>query len=1151
MASQIHFFTDIDRLNTQTANAYGPTQANPQTEYRTTSIHTASADCNAYAVCDGSILIQENASDSSLVNVILKPKNQGSVSFLNVKYFIYRGILKSSLIDSTDSTIVAAAGATNTLTKSVWDTQNKINQSFANANGTTNTNDKPSSKTLGIAFSTGYSDAKANTELIDSIFFNTAYNFKPPVVSAGMNIGTFKATGFGFEIMVHSIGFNPTLGLVRNSENIITATVLGGSPTQLQVIQNNSAREKILNYIDPCAYYGLHFNSKVVVHYSSGNETKKHGNSIYDDVLSKFINKDKVYIDIRNENGYSFNYYNNYGDNINASFDSSVGVSSTNYSTNGWPIKIVSNSDFASGNSSSKNIVRLSFPQGDNTKPLVFMSHAQLYNKYPREPKNKNKFVPLTFTSGFSDEIKIASPNKSGGSTTSSSWYIKLYYIKRNDPAATPGNTLVVPTNHHFDNLFSPTALPTFWDNTDTVKYISGLHEKYLDAESELGFAAMVETGFAKDQGRIIHFAYPTHVHITQTKRADVFKRILGASSEKTSFFDAIKNILPKLTLYKKKLHLSPDKYYLKYSEDGIENVKENFFGICLTTTEHQSLATAVASVDPNFHIPFITKKTLTINSDTVNNAYYEFGIALSGVDSSGNSYSSSALVTAYSGDSLFISSDGAATLENVQAIDDKDELKFDEKFRDKYVTRISSYNSFNTWNIYDENGTQVIFAGTDKDYLGSSLNGQPIILPVGIRVIKLGQKPLLINSVVIHCWKIAFWYQSDYREGYINKLALINSDNYGRVNYQDTLSIQNDVIVENFLNDAKFDIRNITEIIGVNSTDIQFTNFVTDTKNKLDTFINTYKLAKINNDTTTLNSIYSKFSILIKKEISEPVNNLVNMVHFSSSSIIDKFSTFDKFLEFDFSNPTSANKLLMPPFLGQPPKRIFVVGLTEDWLNECLDISVDGDFNLNQSLISTIKGDINNNSGSVYVKTGTDFSTLRECYNKLKALQIQNPTHAFLNNEISQKLLSYSGNLFDSNLEDIIIIGESLWSKIQYKSDSSFYGKNWAEEIIIDCSFGYIDSNNIFSVLVHEMKETSGLLYFTTSQSHSQGTALNERLSKTTWKYVIENGLQNFITSSLPNDIKGADKPTEIRNFFQRNSIIGVIYLNVYLKYL
>ena len=73
------FFTDLDLLNSQSSDqAFGPVisgdpiyDANKD-KYRLTSVHTATSTPLAYAVCKGQVLVQEDATNSALVNVVFR-----------------------------------------------------------------------------------------------------------------------------------------------------------------------------------------------------------------------------------------------------------------------------------------------------------------------------------------------------------------------------------------------------------------------------------------------------------------------------------------------------------------------------------------------------------------------------------------------------------------------------------------------------------------------------------------------------------------------------------------------------------------------------------------------------------------------------------------------------------------------------------------------------------------------------------------------------------------------------------------------------------------------------------------------------------------------------------------------------------------------
>jgi hypothetical protein len=99
--SRFYFFTDIDSLDNQIpTDAFGPVIGSSDTEFQVTSIHrAAAADCNAYAVCEGMILAQD--AGNNLVNLILKPSEQPPFAFPKIKFFIYRGIKKDTLLVAT------------------------------------------------------------------------------------------------------------------------------------------------------------------------------------------------------------------------------------------------------------------------------------------------------------------------------------------------------------------------------------------------------------------------------------------------------------------------------------------------------------------------------------------------------------------------------------------------------------------------------------------------------------------------------------------------------------------------------------------------------------------------------------------------------------------------------------------------------------------------------------------------------------------------------------------------------------------------------------------------------------------------------------------------------------------------------------------
>src|SRR5262249_29426112 len=161
--------------------AFGPVSGASDTQFQVTSVHrpAASTTPNAYAVCDGLVLVQDAGND--LVNLVLKPTQQPPFAFPKIKFFIYRGIQKSSLVNGVE----VAPAANNDLTKSIWQSQQARNASAG-------TSDNPPTGALGLDIS--------GIGSIDEVFFREDVSYQLPLVRSGWSLGQFSSAGFGFEI---------------------------------------------------------------------------------------------------------------------------------------------------------------------------------------------------------------------------------------------------------------------------------------------------------------------------------------------------------------------------------------------------------------------------------------------------------------------------------------------------------------------------------------------------------------------------------------------------------------------------------------------------------------------------------------------------------------------------------------------------------------------------------------------------------------------------------------------------------------------------------------------------------------------------------------------------------------------------------------
>lgn len=653
------FFTDIDLLQNQsTTQAYGPAGTVSGVEkFRVSSLHSAIGAPNAYAVCDGVVCVQQDSSNASLVNLILKPNQNPDMNFSTIKYIIYKGILKSSLFDGAGN---VAVDSTNNLTESIkrsWD-------AYIAESGEASS--LASENSLGIDL-TGSVTNYADTDSIDNLFYLTAANFHFPSVNGGWVIGKFDATSFGLTIITERIGYDPKLKLVRNNENFVEVPVLSGSATNAQTFEYWHKKEEILNFIDPCAFYGMFYSERIMAKLSSNVFTKKDGNQIYDDILKgaqhtnlnagNFFNRTLTYLDIRNDYNQSFNYYKNYGDDIQIAYDNSSPLTTISYYQSGWPILTIDNSIFPTGNTGTKNILRIALPlEVNNTKPLAYISQGYKHfsmNTF-RKLKGKKKFVDLQYISSnlFSNEIEIVVPNNSNaGDTSSISSNTLIRYFKQIDDefniSIQVGNS--INKIYPIDNIFLPFAMKIPFSSTSGVKF-KVYNEEVLLSKSNGKGTYIANVGLAEDNYNYTFFAYAKDVK--QRFGINVSKPI-SLATQKTTEQDHFLTYMNTKIFNKKlkiiKVNLSPnDIDVLDFSPDNIINLAlekitaSNDDEILLlvidksTFNSFQSLLTS-NNVLTNYKVFFGANKLDTLPDDN-ENPYTIFGLTLKGfVDNAGN----------------------------------------------------------------------------------------------------------------------------------------------------------------------------------------------------------------------------------------------------------------------------------------------------------------------------------------------------------------------------------------------------------------------------------------------------------------------------------------------------------------------------------
>jgi hypothetical protein len=631
-----YFFSEVDLFASQSASqAFGPVSGFSSYKFLVTSKHTATSDPKAFAVCDGTVFVQE-ISGTNNVNLVLRPTQQPPFAFPKIKFFIYRNILKNTLVNGDE----IAAAATNDLTQSIWDSQTAHNAS-AGVSG------NPSKSVVGI-------DIATNDE-IEKAFFKENVSFQLPVVKGGWNIGKFDKNGFGFEIVTDAVGFEPLLPAIRSSENIIEVTQLPGSPSALQVFSHWNEKETVLNYIDPCAFFGSFYNQKINCKKSSSQSVVEK-NGVYNELLKGahlsgsdgvFFNRHKIYLDIRNEYNFSINYFQNYGNNIQAAYDTSGALSTLNYYAVDWPLCILDNV-FPSSVSTNNLNLRLSLPDGsgDNPSPAIYLSAGFWKDAYPREPKNEARLLNLEITAGFTNEIQLSLPRNTGISqTTPVSCYIKLKYLKRIDFTANPpaSSGTVVRAQHYFDNIFRPHAMKIFYATANSVKSRFYDEEVFVDMTADGNFDFIGKTGIADDDTNLTLTVIPT---IIRSQDANKFSLPAISSEMTTAFTDYLSYLADKFsnkTVRKSNFDFpgtGSDHYYLEVidkDENAPDTIEEPQLAGVATISFNKADFNALSTSSFQAGLPvFFATDDWQSGIDNLGQRYSSFNVSLVGYTSNG-----------------------------------------------------------------------------------------------------------------------------------------------------------------------------------------------------------------------------------------------------------------------------------------------------------------------------------------------------------------------------------------------------------------------------------------------------------------------------------------------------------------------------------
>lgn len=511
---QLYAFTEWNLLPNQgTTNNFGPIS---NTEFRTAAMFNginSGSRLKAVASADGFAFLQEVNGEPNLLNLILKPEKQPFNGYGQVKYFVYRGIKKSSFLNTTTNEVLPQGSSTNDLLDRMWVVRNNLDAEELLLNGAFVS---PGLKRSDFGLTELGSPIFPDTTPIEEIFDTNIFQR----VQKGWNIGDFEISPskeYGFEVIMESSGPVPVLGDVRELDQIITISYTAGQPEfgsgQEEDIKTKWEREQALNYLDPAAYFGQMANQKLTLLDSGGGTSEVNDiNDFESQVLVKFDTRDKVYIDIRNELNLSLNFLGNYGDGtaLNPAQVTFLNASSTTvnlpYHTNGWPILIVSKTDFPNNTTDDKLLVQLQLPNGTNTDPVLYLDGASFHGNFPGDQLKFSLLTPgTTHTNTF--DLGILN-NKTPGNVVPGA--LRMQYGRRYDLNSLP--TASFPATEFIkddmlDTLLSPKGAfvagvsgVTSWNTKRELRY-SGW-------SSYSGVDNTLQTGLAVDNIGEVAFAF-------------------------------------------------------------------------------------------------------------------------------------------------------------------------------------------------------------------------------------------------------------------------------------------------------------------------------------------------------------------------------------------------------------------------------------------------------------------------------------------------------------------------------------------------------------------------------------------------------------------------------------------------------------------
>jgi dienelactone hydrolase len=478
--------------------------------FNVTTVFNLTAPAKAFACQDSMMIVQQYVDittgliNPDLVNIILKPIKGLDISFTPVKYYIYRGLLKSSFISGTAITPDDPNTKTQFITKfwNGWRNQKAVLGQPALPDPTLQ--------------SFGFDLTLANATLVEEIFnsdqsANTAVNNLQAIkVDEGEWIGNFGINNIGFEIVIDTENFKVDLEYIRKSNFIIDVTALANvTPvTNESKFNLKSQREVVLNFVDPAAFFGMHIEAGISV---AGTNTPKTNDLLYNDIVNKFFNKDCLYINVESEKDFSYNFYDNYGDSshinvkLSKSTDSIAVVREFDYGVDRFPLIIFRTAAEFQNPDFIRTKLELRLRIDDNLVPLLFFENPKLVGSSSLLKSSNfidEKLLIDSANAGWTIEIPLDLPTVQFNSAKVNMAYIaRLQYFRQKENSASPST--VFKNASYLDAVFGGINLPA--SNVNTV--FNNIKNTKRTLVNGNNFTYVSETGVYIDPDKVVLYA--------------------------------------------------------------------------------------------------------------------------------------------------------------------------------------------------------------------------------------------------------------------------------------------------------------------------------------------------------------------------------------------------------------------------------------------------------------------------------------------------------------------------------------------------------------------------------------------------------------------------------------------------------------------